>query len=146
MELFKKYFLVPQGIWYSLNTFSNILSSRFFFFAFRLAVATGENLGGVEKIQGDEGVENGESKNTSIGMCMEMTPENCAKMLSLASAPSLLQFFFFWGGIYSPSPLAFYFIFFLQSVSVTITAQTTTAKPILNNRRYWRQKLGPSGG
>jgi len=77
-----------------------------------LAVATGENLGGVEKIQGDEGVENGESKNTSIGMCMEMTPENCAKMLSLASAPSLLQFFFFEGGFTAPPLLAFYFIFF----------------------------------
>jgi len=101
-----------------------------------LAVATGENLGGVEKIQGDEGVENGESKNTSIGMCMEMTPENCAKMLSLASAPSLLQFFFLRGDL-QPLPFwRFILFFFLQSVSVTITAQTTTAKPILNNRRY----------
>jgi len=76
-----------------------------------LAVATGENLGGVEKIQGDEGVENGESKNTSIGMCMEMTPENCAKMLSLASAPSLLQFFFLRGDL-QPLPLGVLFYFF----------------------------------
>jgi len=77
-----------------------------------LAVATGENLGGVEKIRGDEGVENGESKNTSIGMCMEMTPENCAKMLSLASAPSLLQFFIFLRGDLQPLPLGVLFYFF----------------------------------
>lgn len=81
-----------------------------------MAVAKGENLGGVEEFPGggvlDEVVEDGESKNTSIGMCMEMTPENCAKMLSLASAPSLLRFFF-WD--LQPLPFVVSFFFFCKA-------------------------------